>query len=62
MSRSAFESLLVERAGRREYPCLACDALIANIFDIAIQDPQYALLHLTGECSTMERVAGARRC
>ena len=62
MSRSAFESLLVERAGRREYPYLASDALLANIFDIVIQDLPYALLLLTGECSTMERVAGARRC
>jgi hypothetical protein len=61
MSRSAFESLLVERAGRQEYPYPASDALLANILDGVIQDPPYVLLRLTGGCSTMESVGGARR-
>jgi hypothetical protein len=33
MKRSAFGSLLVERAGRQDHPCLACDALFASVLD-----------------------------
>jgi hypothetical protein len=44
MNRSAFESLLVERAGRQKYPYLACDALFASFVDGAARDPLCILM------------------
>lgn len=68
MSRYAFESLLGEREGRQDLPCLvARDAFFAIIVDAAAHDPPCALLHVAGECcelgecSTVETVASALR-
>lgn len=50
MGRPAFESLLVVRAARQDYPCLACDALLASVLDGTIRGLPSGLLHVTGEC------------